>query len=334
MQIEAISAKSFKGQTFDQPIGQKTLFIGKNGIGKSARTQALQLCLLGYVPAETPKKKNADIMDSFASEDAMVVGVTAGGTKYERRFYRAKSGQVSQKYRINGGSWNTTAKEFAVAISKVPMPLDLSIFLGMSDQKKIDHLFELYPPKAGVADLNRKIEKLADEIKFNQKEMRENDALVASLEKKISDMEMPPGTLAETRQEIERVTAGYKLCRDNLVRAKERERGQKPANGSDGSDAQKDPADDHHEYKSNNLPEHHDVGPVPQSAPDDKRPALSDFAPGMSPVANRVANELKAMARESIEDMMAIAKSVNALAVVMKGKVHLKRFQPGTSNQE
>ena len=57
------------------------------------------------------------------------------------------------------------------------------------------------------------------------------------------------------------------------------------------------------------------------------QPKLSDFA-GMSPVATRVANEVRGLARESISDLITVAEKVEAKAVALKGKFHLKRFAP------
>lgn len=223
--IQAIHAQDFKGLTFDQPLQGKNLIIGPNRIGKSARLQALSLCLLGYVPCiDKPKKQNAEIMQAFATKDAMIVGVSANDHKYERRFVRSKkTGTVSQKFRIDGGSWTLPKSQFDGAIYNIPKPLDLSVFMSMSDPKKIDYLYKLYPPKGELKDLESDIEKCEEDLKAKQAELTSAKNLCVSIEQTLSGIDLPPGSLEELELELTRVRHEYKLVRDSIVRAEEQQ---------------------------------------------------------------------------------------------------------------
>jgi len=341
---EKVTAKNFKGLDFDQSLGEKNLIIGPNGSGKSARTQALLLLRLGYVPGEKPKRKNADIMESFAvaSEDAMIVGVTYKGETYERRFFQTKSGTVTQKYRIGGGSWNLSKTEFEVGISKLPIVLDLSTFTGLSDQKKIDHLFHLYPPKVGVGDLDRKIEEKEEERKAKANELAAANRLIADLEKSIAEIELPAGSLAEVQDKIATQQKAWKYCNQQLEQAKAELAAEEKAQ------VQKKKADEappenqernvqasypHNRYSgANSRPpegyhERNQLGRPPEGQKQTEQTNLSDIA-HMSPGMTKVANDVRALARASISDLIKIAYSVKALAVAIKGKQELKKFEP------
>ena len=234
-----------------------------------------------------------------------------------------------------------------MAISKVPMPFDLSVFLSMSDQKKIDHLFRLYPPKFGVADLTSKIEALEEKLKAKQKEMNDTESLVASLAKKVAETELPAGSLEEIRTDIDRTTAEYRLTLKNIERAKaeaaEPERMAKAETDrkTQAVDEQQQ-VDEATNGKASSYIRKPTGNPAYNAPPpgydlagnkNEESPKLSDFA-GMSPVATRVANEIRGLARDSITDMMTMAKQVNAMAVVLKGKVHLKRFETVASPEK
>jgi len=48
--IAKVMAKGFKGLEFEQPLARLNLFVGPNGVGKSARAETLVLAVNGYLP--------------------------------------------------------------------------------------------------------------------------------------------------------------------------------------------------------------------------------------------------------------------------------------------
>lgn len=52
--IKTIRTRNIKGNTFDQELTGRDVFVGPNGSGKSTRLQAVQLAMLGYIPGKRP----------------------------------------------------------------------------------------------------------------------------------------------------------------------------------------------------------------------------------------------------------------------------------------
>jgi len=212
--ISAITAHNFKGATFQAPLGGLTLVVGPNGAGKSARSQALQLAVLGYVPGVG--KRNGDILDAFLSEggkDLRAGIVLESGTKLERRYVRSRTGAVSME--LHAGGIKCSSDEFARALADVAV-VDLSVFLGLSDARKIDELFRLFPPSGNVRDLAAKIEAQAKRINALEREERDAASMVSNLTVRRSRIELPAGTMADKQAEIDQAEAVLAQARDAL----------------------------------------------------------------------------------------------------------------------
>lgn len=220
MSISRITAKGFKRLDFDQPLKKLNIFTGPNGAGKSARTQALQLARIGYVVEEKPKKANQDIFAAFGNGGPIEVGFEINERHLERRFSLKKE-TVTQKYRLNGGAWTTTKEEFAglIASSGDPRILDLQTFMQLSDRKKIETIFELYPPEGDVWKLGSEIEQETEKKNALHQTNRDIERVIQKLTKAKAEIEMPAGTLAETTAEIEKTTKEYKAAQKELKKA-------------------------------------------------------------------------------------------------------------------
>ncbi len=213
--ITAVTAHNFKGATFTAPLGGKVLVVGPNGAGKSSRSQALQLAVLGYVPGAG--KRNADILEAFRDgkgKDLRAGVVLESGKKLERRFSRfERTGAVSQE--MYAGGIKCSAPEFARALADVAV-VDLSVFLGLSDAKKIDELFRLFPPEGDVRDIAAKIEAQAKRIAALEREERDATALVANVTAKKTSIQLPAGTMADKQNEIDKAEADLRQARADL----------------------------------------------------------------------------------------------------------------------
>ena len=212
--ISAITAHNFKGATFQAPLGGLTLAVGSNGAGKSSRSQALQLAVLGYVPGAG--KRNADILEAFQTsggKDLRAGVVLDSGTKLERRFARSRSGAVSMEMYAGGIKCN--APEFARALADVAV-VDLSVFLGLSDARKIDELFRLFPPSGNVRDIAAKIEAQAKQVSTLERQEREALSMVSNLTVRRTKIELPAGTMADKQAEIDRAEADLAQARADL----------------------------------------------------------------------------------------------------------------------
>lgn len=219
--ISKIAAVGFKGLEFAHDLKKHNLIVGPNGSGKSAISDTIVLTVNGRIPGAG--KTNSAIMDAFASNNKMFLGVGIDEAMFQRRFIRNGKGNVTQKFQA-GNSLVTKEKfisDFSVAGK--PTILDLSAFLDLSDQKKIDKVFELYPPKGDVMGLHDQIEKAIDGIKELTATIQKKEGIIEQLTADQAEIELPAITLAEVTKEIERTTAEVKLARKNLFTAQQQE---------------------------------------------------------------------------------------------------------------
>jgi energy-coupling factor transporter ATP-binding protein EcfA2 len=200
--ITRIVAKGFKGLDIDQALEQRALFVGPNGAGKSARTQALQLAVIGYIPGGD--KTNAGILEAYGSGDKLVVGIEIDGkTKLERGFVRMGD-KVSQGYKINGSKVSKDGFAQALGAAGIRV-LDVRDFIEASDQKMMDIIFTLYPPEGDVAGLMSQIEREKTTLNSLNQKIRDTEGAAQKITASRSAMQLPAGTLAEANATLANV---------------------------------------------------------------------------------------------------------------------------------
>jgi ABC-type cobalamin/Fe3+-siderophores transport system ATPase subunit len=178
--IKSISATNLKGLTFNHEIGAKTLIIGPNGSGKTAMNIAEQLVINGYVAADKPYKNNSDILANFGSENILRVGISNGkGILIARQWNRSEKGQVSQNYLINGRKATKDKYVAELVAMGSPKIFDVSEFMQLSDQKKIDLIFELFPPAGDIGKISDEIENLSEKLNLKRSKLRDKESFVA-----------------------------------------------------------------------------------------------------------------------------------------------------------
>jgi len=201
--IKAILAKGFKGLEFRQPLGQYNLFIGPNGVGKSARPQALTLSILGYLPSDG-KKQATDIFKIHSHNgEPFTVGFVYSppGITLESTFSRTfKDG--TQIVACNGKKLKQTEIEKILYQHGDPRIFDLAEFIGMSDQKKIDFIFSLFPPEGDLGKIDEELEKIKNQESALKDKRTAKEILIKDLTKEKSEISIPAGTLAEVQKEI------------------------------------------------------------------------------------------------------------------------------------
>lgn len=215
--ITHIKTKGFKGLDLNGDLAKKTIFTGPNTAGKSARAAAIAFALMGFIPfAAKTNKKASDLLDDYGNGESMLSEVTCGGVLFERRLWRKENGSVSTKLRID--KKGASKSEFAVALDRAgdPRIIDLNEFIGMSDPKKIETLFKLYPPKGDLKNLDSDIEKSKKRISVLNDSIRNSTGAINNLTKSKTDIELPAGSLAETQKEINDLLAGIDKAREAL----------------------------------------------------------------------------------------------------------------------
>ena len=216
--ISKVGAENFKGLTFETELERHTIFIGENGAGKSARTQALQLAINGYIPGtEKNIKKNDEILTQYCTGDDMQVWCNNNGTLFGRRFVRNNKGSVRQEYLVNGRK--VKADEFMKTMgeSGFPIIVDLNeLFISASDSKKIDVMFRLYPPEGNLDTLDRSIDSKKAKINSLESEMVDDANVAQRLSVSRAEITLPSGTLAETKAAIEQSNKDLDTAQEDL----------------------------------------------------------------------------------------------------------------------
>lgn len=221
--ITHLKCKNFMGQNIDEDISQKTIYTGKNTVGKSTRANIIAITALGFSPFSTKtSKKPSDILDDFGDGKKMVTEFTCCNVIFERKFTRSEKGSVSNLMRVNKTKANKS--EFAVALSNAgnPQIIDLGAFLKISDNEKINTLFKLYPPGADLSNLDSQIEKSKKKISRLNESITNTTGAIAALIKSKTDINLPSGTLAETQASIENLTRGVLEAKESLRIAEEK----------------------------------------------------------------------------------------------------------------
>ena len=194
--ITRIKAQKFKLLDFDQQLGKLNLFVGPNGVGKSAVSQALTLAVLGYIPGVA--KKNVDIMTAYGDGKRLTVELETDDRKHlMRRFSGGDT--VSQQFMVDRKKADKT--KFAVAADGIKI-FDLGQFMSLSDAKKVEAIFELYPPAGDIGELDQQIDAVKTKRNRLQDMIKANEKAIESLTKQRSQIELPSGNLAELEAEI------------------------------------------------------------------------------------------------------------------------------------
>jgi exonuclease SbcC len=172
--LKEIEFKNMKGQTATQPLSGMDIFIGRNGVGKTTRIQALGYGMLGYVPGQ--KKTSSDIF-KMATGDNMSVGlkterlqVVRSLTKMDRR--NAKTGEVTTTIKESivlspgGGERNDFDRNIRIQaeFGNFPVMMDFTEFLNLSDTKRRDFIYGLSPIQSNTWDRQRIGEYLSEKL--------------------------------------------------------------------------------------------------------------------------------------------------------------------------
>jgi exonuclease SbcC len=218
--IEHVKTRGYKGFDIDEGMHPKTILVGPNASGKSSRGEAIALTTLGYIPwAAKASKNNTDILNDFGTGSTLTVAVTCNGVEFERHFSKSEKGSVSQRLRVDKKKYS--AADFAVALDKAGSPkiIDVRTFMSLSDQKKKDVLFDIFPPKADLKDLDRQIDKAKSQVSTLQKQERSTTAVIQRLTKSKGEIELPSGSLSEIREEIDKTATQVKTLQEEIKQA-------------------------------------------------------------------------------------------------------------------
>lgn len=178
--INSIIMRGIKGANTEQPLTGRDIITGHNGAGKTTRVQALGISLLGYAPGNG---KVAAETFKLASENPMTVGLKTDEFEFTRTFSK-KDKTVSQSISLMppNGEKTAAAKEKRIAseLGNIPVMLDFSEFIGLSDTKRREFIYALAADGEAqdideIKELVRKHIKLPETADPRQAEILEAD---------------------------------------------------------------------------------------------------------------------------------------------------------------
>lgn len=150
--INGIVMENIKGQNTVQELTGRDIILGSNGVGKTTRLQALGMALMGYVPGQG---KKADETFKLASADSMTVGLNTEDFSFTREFKKkvtkSKDGStkesIQQSLNVSPSKGETKIAEKEARIlaemGNLPVMLDFNEFLGLSDSKRREFIYNL-----------------------------------------------------------------------------------------------------------------------------------------------------------------------------------------------
>jgi len=206
--IKKILAHNFKGQSFEQELDQYNLFLGPNGAGKSSRTQALILSIIGYLPSDG-RKKPGDIFSIHSDNGKpFTVGFvynppgTGLTSTFSRTFKSSAEGVITQEVAVNKNKLKREQIDKVLFQHGDPKIFDLPGFMDLSDQKKIDLIFTLFPSDADLSQIDEKLEALAGKEKQINADLKAVGLIIERMTKERSEINLPAGTLSELQAGI------------------------------------------------------------------------------------------------------------------------------------
>ncbi|WP_165071407.1 hypothetical protein [Desulfovibrio sp. ZJ200] len=220
--ITRIFAQGFKGLDFDQPLALRTLLMGRVGSGKSSRSLALTLLAAGGLPGTGIARTNAEIFKAVGGGDTLTVGIEIdGGTTLERVYRLKKDGTVSCDCRVDGE--RISKNLFEVELDRQGISIaDVAGFLALSNAKKVDELFRLFPPAGDVRGLGAAITRAKERISELESAIKGKEQSCRSITESLASLNLPSGTLPEVQAAIATVEREYQEARDDMVREQAR----------------------------------------------------------------------------------------------------------------
>lgn len=197
--ITKIFGYNIKGQDFEQEVAQYTIFAGPNGVGKTVRTQAMHLAILGFVPGTN--RTHQAVFNAFATGSKMAVAVEIGGKVFKRVFEKKKDA-VNQTVFINDMKAKTEDFPVDMARAGCPEVYMADSFMQLSEKARLTEMLRLFPPAGNLENVNTEIRLTKEQINAAQRKKEALNGTIGRLEDSRKNLNLPPGSLDETELEI------------------------------------------------------------------------------------------------------------------------------------
>ena len=266
--ITKILGKGFHGPNISQQCSEKMFFSGDNRSGKTTRCNIVHLCLNGYVSsAHRVSKKAVDILNQYASDDSLTCAIEIDKTEFEFHISRDSKGKTSKRFRVDKRPHSEKEYMTELALAGNPKIIDLESFIQMSDAKKIDQLFKLYPAKVDIKKLNSDIADKESKINRIKADVKTKEAVIRENTKSKQAIELPAGTLADIKTGLADHVIAYRGTRDKIAGIEAAEKTKAEIKTSDAAYNQDAPVPsqtftgaNENPYADNSKPTSHDMG--------------------------------------------------------------------------
>ena len=241
--ITKIKTKNFLGPDITEKCSNKMFFSGPNRSGKTTRTNAIHLCLNGFIAsAHRVCKKPSDILEQYAENDKLTCSIEIDDkTEFEYHISKDSKGKVSKRLRVDKKKYSEKEYMQELALSGNPKIIDLSTFIQLSDDKKIDQIFKLYPGDVDIKELNSDISKKTAERDKKQADIKMKESVIKENTKSKGLIELPAGSLSQTKADIEDHIIAYRGTRDKIAGMKAKEQEPSPISESNATFSQDAP---------------------------------------------------------------------------------------------
>ena len=199
MQISKIEMNGFNGINCPHNLGQHTLFLGKRGSGKSSSYKALKFCLQPIASTNLPKEFSAHYAEASQTEKFSVTLTTDDGQTFTRELIRNAKNEVKQRFLSNDKALSKIQEANFLQDLGITLP-DIDNFLEMSDQKKIEHLFKIFPCEVDVEKLTDQIDRSKEQENELQRKILGKREAIQSLEEQLSVFPVASGATIELLQ--------------------------------------------------------------------------------------------------------------------------------------
>ena len=129
---------------FDQPLGQRSILVGRVGSGKAPDPFALALLVSGAMPNTGIGRTNSDILTLLQAAMPLQSELKRRMARLIERTYKRGKVSISCSYRVNGEATPKTSLRLELANEAFCLA-DVASFHALSDTKKIDELFGFSP---------------------------------------------------------------------------------------------------------------------------------------------------------------------------------------------
>lgn len=137
MRLKSITVKNLKGLSFSLELGELNLIVGPNFAGKSARTDAIRLLLLGHLP-ELGKLPRTTF-GLCSGKELVVEGEFDDGSRLSRRWYL--KGDVVKTETLG----TAEVLDEASGGSLLAVMLNAETYFGLSDRDRVAYVFANIP---------------------------------------------------------------------------------------------------------------------------------------------------------------------------------------------